>query len=85
MVISTPVPVVETHAVTSYQRVVVQPAVLDEGVGRRMVDYFVDVPPGLYPGDVFNVSIADQEFMVVCPDISLEGERIVVSVVNLKM
>lgn len=45
-------------------------------------EYFVDVPRGVYPGEAFRLNIEGDEFLIVCPDIAVEGERIVVSIVR---
>lgn len=45
-------------------------------------DYFVDVPRGVYPGEAFRVNIEGLKFLITCPDIFVDGERIVVSIVG---
>ena len=45
-------------------------------------DYFVDVPRGVYPGEAFRVKIKGLRFLITCPDIFVDGERIVVSIVG---
>lgn len=39
-------------------------------------EYYVDVPMGVYPGESFRVVIDREEFLIVCPEIRVEGERI---------
>ena len=45
-------------------------------------NYFVDVPYGVYPGEVIRVLIVGREFLVTVPEIRSSGERIVVNVVE---
>lgn len=43
-------------------------------------EFYVDVPMGVFPGESFRTSIADEEFLIVCPEIEEEGERIMVCI-----
>ena len=77
VVISTPVPVAAAVELPSeYQRVVVFKC--NRRAAQRATEYFVDVPFGIFPGEVFRVHIAGEEHLVVCPEIANSGERIVV-------
>ena len=44
--------------------------------------YFVDVPPGIYPGETFTVLIDSRQHLIDCPEITTSGERIVVIIVD---
>jgi hypothetical protein len=61
---------------TGYKRVVISPYSHEQVFTR---DYFVDVPFGLFPGEVFRVLINGDEYLIECPEITRSGERIVVS------
>lgn len=42
--------------------------------------YSVEIPPDVYPGELFRVVVNDTEILVTCPDVSGPGQRIIVAV-----
>lgn len=63
------------HDVSTYKHAFVKPS----RDYLLTTHYFVDVPFGVFPGELFRVLICDEEYLVECPDISRSGERIVVT------
>lgn len=64
-------------SVAEYQRVILFRG--NRRVPQNREDFFVDVPFGVAPREVFRVYVRGREYDVVCPDIGVSGERIVVS------
>ena len=42
-------------------------------------NYLVDVPFGVFPGEVIRVLVKGTEYLVVCPEITHTGERIAIT------
>ena len=53
-------------------------AVAQEYASVYNKQYLVDVPFGVMPGDLIRVLISGEEYLVVCPQITVSGERIIV-------
>ena len=47
-------------------------------------EYYVDVPAGVYPGEPFRTCVSGEEYLIVCPEIEEEGERIMISINRVK-
>lgn len=65
------------ESVDEYQRVIIFRG--NRRVPQIREDFFVDVPFGVAPGGIFRVYVRGREYDVVCPDIGVSGERIVIS------
>lgn len=66
------------HDATIRKRVVLSAGPSEQG--PSVDEYYVDVPLGVYPGEPFYVAIGQNELLLVCPEIRVEGERIIVCI-----